>query len=107
MIAQALPFNLQTMRPDWERVEQLVADYQNVQVPILILWGARDETLPVSMGYKLQAQIPDAELRVIERSMHSLPLERPVVTASNIRQFLESERRDGLQISAAESPEAR
>ncbi|NHZ73278.1 MAG: alpha/beta fold hydrolase [Nitrospirae bacterium] len=91
MIQQALPFDLVSQRPDWERVEQLVADYKNVAVPTLILWGARDETLSASMGYKLQSQLPNARLRVIERSMHSLPLERPDVSAGLIRAFANGE----------------
>jgi pimeloyl-ACP methyl ester carboxylesterase len=90
MIQQALPFDLDSQRPDWERVEQLVAEYQNVSIPTLILWGARDETLTASMGYKLQSQLPDARLRVIERTMHSLPLERPDVSAAFIRDFVQT-----------------
>jgi len=90
MIQQALPFDLDSQRPDWERVERLVAEYQNVSVPTLILWGARDETLSASMGYKLQSQLPDARLRVIERTMHSLPLERPDVSARFIRDFVDT-----------------
>jgi len=91
MIQQALPFDPDSQRPDWERVEQLVADYNNVSVPTLIIWGARDETLSASTGYKLQSQLPDARLRVIERTMHSLPLERPGVSAGLIRAFVSSE----------------
>jgi pimeloyl-ACP methyl ester carboxylesterase len=94
MLRQAVPFHEKTRRPDWERIDELEADYVNVDVPTLILWGERDETLPVSMGYKLQAQLPDARLTVVKESMHSLQLERPGLTARLIREFL-VEARDG------------
>jgi pimeloyl-ACP methyl ester carboxylesterase len=90
MIRQAVPFDLKTRRPDWEAIEALETDYSNVDVPTLILWGARDETLPASMGYKLQVQLPDSRLRIVEESMHSLPTERPLVSAGYVRSFLEN-----------------
>ncbi|NIM60087.1 MAG: alpha/beta fold hydrolase, partial [Acidobacteria bacterium] len=49
IIRQAVPFE-ETGRPDWETIETLVGDYANVDVPVLLLWGRRDETLPLSMG---------------------------------------------------------
>lgn len=87
MIRQAVPFHVKEKRPDWRAIERLVADYERVREPVLILWGARDETLPTSMGYKLQAQLPSAWLRVVERSMHSLQVERPGLTSDLIRSF--------------------
>ena len=90
MIRQAVPYDLKRKRPEWPDIEKLTADYQNVGVPTLILWGARDETFPASMGHKLRAQLPAAWLRVIRNSMHSLPLERPKVSAAYIRDFIRS-----------------
>lgn len=88
MIRQAVPFRPPN-RPDWEQIEELVADYPNVTVPALILWGERDETLPVSMGYKLAAQLGgNVWLRVLEKSKHSLAIERPRMTADFIRRFV-------------------
>jgi pimeloyl-ACP methyl ester carboxylesterase len=105
MILQAVPFDLTSRRPDWEAIEVLEADYANVRVPALILWGARDETLPASMGYKLRAQLPDARLRIVEESMHSLPTERPALCAEYIRSFVESAG-DGWPAVAEVSPDA-
>ena len=88
MIEQAVPYDLKRRRTNWSRIEELVAEYQNVDVPTLILWGARDEALPVSMGYKLQRQLPDVVLRVILESKHSLQLERPYECLGFIEEFL-------------------
>ncbi|MCZ6573313.1 MAG: alpha/beta hydrolase [Planctomycetota bacterium] len=87
MIRQAVPFTPKG-RPDWPRMERLVADYRNVDVPCLILWGARDETFPASMGYKLRAQLPRAWLRVLPGCMHQLPAEAPRACAKHIRGFV-------------------
>ena len=67
--------------------------------PCLIVWGARDETLPLSMGYKLQAQLPDATLIVIHDTKHSMQLERPHLSSSVLREFIESGTRDRERIS--------
>jgi pimeloyl-ACP methyl ester carboxylesterase len=86
MLLQAVP-----RRPDgaldWPVIDRLVADYANVRVPCLIVWGRRDETLPVAMGYKLAAQIPGAELHVLEECKHSAHLEFPQQCAEIIRRF--------------------
>ena len=88
MIMQAVPW-LDNGRPNWETIEHVVQNYASIDVPCLILWGARDEALPLSMGYKLQAEIPDAYLKIIPRSMHCLAAERPRVCARAIRDFIE------------------
>jgi pimeloyl-ACP methyl ester carboxylesterase len=86
MIRQAVPFTKQR-RPDWDKIDRLVADYENVDVPCLILWGARDETFSVAVGHMLRDQLPQAELRVLPRRMHQLPSEAPRACASCIRRF--------------------
>ncbi len=75
---------------DWPAVQRIVGDYANVDVPCLILWGEYDDTLPVSMGFKLEKQIPTAELYIVEDCMHSIQLEHPVLVADVIRRFTES-----------------
>ncbi len=75
-------------RPDWPAIHLVVADYANVDVPCLIVWGARAETLPVAMGYKLAAQLPNAQLHVVPNCMHSVHLEDPVLCANLIRDFI-------------------
>ncbi len=94
IIRQAVPFDEWTRRPDWDAIDALVEDYANVDVPVLVLWGKRDETLPLSMGYKLQAELPDARLRVVEQGKHSLQADRPELVAEWIGRFL-ADRGDG------------
>ena len=89
VLRQTVPYSPETRRPTWNKIEQLVADYQSVTPRVLIIWGERDEVLPLSMGYKLQRQLPNAQLRVIEKSKHALPSERPAIVASLLREFIE------------------
>ena len=75
---------------DWPAVKSIVRDYANVDIPCLILWGAYDDTLPLSMGYKVAGQIPTAEFYIVEDCKHSIQLEYPVLCADVIRRFTES-----------------
>jgi len=103
MILAAVPLR-PDLRPDWEGAARIEADYRRIAVPCLVVWGARDETLPCAMGYKLAVQLPDARLAVVERGMHGLPTERPWTCARLVRTFLEGEIGD-LPASGAADPQ--
>lgn len=75
------------VRPDWDKNQAIVAGYANIRPPCLLLWGDRDEVLPIAMGYKLIVQLPHAELLPLPRVMHSPHLEQPTLTAQIIRQY--------------------
>ena len=57
MLRQIVPWT-DDLRPDWPRIEAITSDYANVEIPCLILWGARDEALPVSMDVKQRKVLP-------------------------------------------------
>jgi pimeloyl-ACP methyl ester carboxylesterase len=73
---------------DWPVASRLMDDYRNVTVPCLIIWGERDETLPSMSGYRLEAEIECAWLRVFRDCMHSVQLEEPRLTVELIQSFL-------------------
>lgn len=87
MMRAALPWREFAKRSDFDVSEALEAGYQHVQLPCLMVWGQRDETLPAAMGYKLKDQLPNAHLVLLPRSKHLLPLERPAACAELIRNF--------------------
>jgi len=66
--------------------------YRNVRVPCLILWGRRDATLPVNMGYRMVWNLPQAWLRILPSCTHALPCERPVLSSALIRSFIRTGR---------------
>jgi pimeloyl-ACP methyl ester carboxylesterase len=93
MLKQAVPLcGAGHDRLDWGRIDALAADYAHVNVPCLIVWGGRDEVLPVSMGYKLAEEIPGARLRIVTAGMHCLPVERPRECAALLLDFLSEDR---------------
>jgi pimeloyl-ACP methyl ester carboxylesterase len=86
IIRQAVPFRRK--RPNWRQIEAITARYEQIDMRCLVLWGARDELFPMSMGYKVAAEVPNARLRIVPGAMHSLPTERPELCARLIRNFL-------------------
>jgi pimeloyl-ACP methyl ester carboxylesterase len=96
MMLDAIPFRVFGKVLDWEAVEELEAHYQKVPVPCLIVWGHRDQSLTVSMGYKMKDEIPNAGLVIVPQTMHLLPLERPGICADLIREFDGQLRTGGL-----------
>lgn len=80
-------------RPDWPGIEHLDRGYDRVRVPTLLLWGARDELAPVTMGHRIRDRLPQARLEIVPRTKHFVgSWERPRVFADRIRAF---ERPDG------------
>jgi pimeloyl-ACP methyl ester carboxylesterase len=86
MLLQAVPRGPDG-RVDWPAIARIEADYANVGVPCLIVWGRRDEVLPEAMGHKIADQIPTAELYVVEHCKHSVHLECPRLCADIIGRF--------------------
>jgi len=86
MLARAVPY--EGNRPDWGKIDAIVATYSRVKVPTLIIWGVHDEVLPVSMGYKLAAELGNAQLVAVPNGMHSLVAEEPTAVAWVMREFL-------------------
>jgi pimeloyl-ACP methyl ester carboxylesterase len=87
MLRQFVPFDRKTMRPQWPEIDRLVADYQNINVPVLIIYGTWDETLSTAMGDKLKHEIAGTVLVKVPQRGHSLPTEDPVICARLIRGF--------------------
>jgi pimeloyl-ACP methyl ester carboxylesterase len=73
--------------PIWPEVRALAEDYEQIRSPTLLLWGRRDDALPVSMGEELRERIPGAELEVVEGVRHSVHQEAPYATADAIERF--------------------
>jgi pimeloyl-ACP methyl ester carboxylesterase len=87
MLRQFVPFDPKTMRPLWRQIDPLIADYQNINVPVLIMYGTWDETLSAAMGNKLKDEIAGTVLVKVPQRGHSLPTEDPAVCAKLIRSF--------------------
>ena len=68
--------------------EEITSRYQELRLPVLLLWGSHDQIVPLSQGTRLQAAIPGAKLRVIEECGHNPQEEKPLETYEVIDSFI-------------------
>jgi pimeloyl-ACP methyl ester carboxylesterase len=66
----------------------LTARYKEVGVPVLIIWGAEDEVVPVDVAKKFKRDIPDSQLVIFPRCGHVPPEEEPGATYRVVAEFL-------------------
>jgi pimeloyl-ACP methyl ester carboxylesterase len=65
-----------------------IAAYETLRMPSLLIWCRNDSVVPLSIGQRLQRQLPHAELAVIERCDHTPAEEAPAETVSHMQKFL-------------------
>jgi pimeloyl-ACP methyl ester carboxylesterase len=68
-----------------------------LQVPTLVLWGARDKLVDPALAPRLASVVPDARLEILERVGHVAMLEAPEVTARAVLGMVE-------EVSACRDP---
>jgi pimeloyl-ACP methyl ester carboxylesterase len=59
-----------------------------ISVPTLVVWGANDRLLPVTLGQQLSQAIPDARLTVIPRAGHNPMWDQPEAFNTTVINFL-------------------
>ncbi len=62
----------------------------NLKVPVLLLWGRNDQTLPLEQSRSILAATPQADLKIIEGCGHIPQYEKPEIVNSLLVEFLES-----------------
>ena len=66
----------------------ITASYRHIRVPTLIIWGRRDRIVSCRNAVRLRRDIPVSQLVLIDRCGHNPHEERPLETASFIREFI-------------------
>jgi pimeloyl-ACP methyl ester carboxylesterase len=61
---------------------------RNLKIATLIIWGAKDNVIPLEHALLFQEAIPDSELEIIENAGHAPFIEKPAVTFDIIKRFL-------------------
>jgi pimeloyl-ACP methyl ester carboxylesterase len=61
---------------------------KDIVAPTAILWGAEDPFLPVSIGRRLQTEIPGSSLAVVPDARHFTPEEAPEKVADVLTELL-------------------
>lgn len=72
-------------------LKALQPEYAKVDKPALLVWGALDRVSPPTMGARLSAELPGAELVVLPRSGHSVMVERRHAFHRLLQEFLTRE----------------
>ncbi|MDP8223410.1 MAG: alpha/beta hydrolase [Candidatus Lernaella stagnicola] len=67
---------------------RMVANYDTIKRPMLIIWGKQDPWIPLEFGERLHALVPDSELLVIDDCGHMVQAERPEVVNPAVIDFL-------------------
>ncbi|MGD6968145.1 alpha/beta fold hydrolase [Rossellomorea vietnamensis] len=66
-------------------------DLQQIQTPCLLVWGKHDRVVPLSIGKRLDKDLPNSKLIVLEKTGHLVPEERPEDVFNYIRSFTDRE----------------
>jgi pimeloyl-ACP methyl ester carboxylesterase len=61
---------------------------KRLDVPTLIVWGAKDKWVPVADAFRFQNDIKGAKLAIFEKAGHNPMEEEPVATAKAVSDFL-------------------
>jgi pimeloyl-ACP methyl ester carboxylesterase len=71
-------------------VDALTIKYKRIRTPTLIIWGKEDRVVPLEIGERLNQDIPNSRLVVVDRCGHIPHEERPEKTLQIIEDFLAS-----------------
>ena len=69
--------------------ENEVAQIGNIKQPTLILWGAKDDLIPLDSAYKFKEAIPNSQLVIFDNLGHVPHEEDPKATVAVVKQFLQ------------------
>ena len=58
-------------------------------MPALLVWGADDALMPVALGERLAAALPNARLRVLDGCGHLPAIEEPREVAAIVGEWLD------------------
>lgn len=75
----------QILPPD---LEEISGRYKSIDVPVLLIWGEKDEIVPLEVGRKLARNIPHAELVVVPNCGHVPQEECPSQVIEAMESFL-------------------
>ncbi|WP_117160967.1 alpha/beta fold hydrolase [Paraliobacillus sp. X-1268] len=68
-----------------DEVENL---YNEISIPTLILWGEKDEWVPIEKGYALREKISESKFKSIPDAGHLIQEEAPAIVLGHIIKFL-------------------
>jgi pimeloyl-ACP methyl ester carboxylesterase len=76
--------------PSGQRVRATDRLYLATQLPLLIVWGARDRIIPVSHAHGARELVPDSRLEIFQRSGHFPHLDEPARFAATLEDWIDT-----------------
>jgi pimeloyl-ACP methyl ester carboxylesterase len=73
-----------------ERLARYSRKLKTVDVPALVVWGSKDEIVPLRQGRRLARDLPNAKLAVIEHCGHWPHDECPELVARVLKEFVQT-----------------
>ncbi|SFB13081.1 MULTISPECIES: alpha/beta fold hydrolase [unclassified Bacillus (in: firmicutes)] len=67
-----------------------VEDLRKIDTKCLLIWGEHDKVVPLSVGKRLNKDLPNSNLIVLDDTGHLVPEERPEEVYEMIKSFIES-----------------
>jgi len=71
-----------------KNIQQYINGYPTISVPTLILWGEDDRVIPLLIGQRLKAAIPNSRLEQIQLAGHIPQEEQPDAVIAHMQPFL-------------------
>ncbi|MFJ9416381.1 alpha/beta fold hydrolase [Streptomyces sp. NPDC101227] len=81
-------FYRQIAQNDQRFTDEVAGRYGEIELPVLVCWGAQDDWIPLAKGRELVSRIPGARLRVIEGAGHLVQEDAPAELTAALAVFL-------------------
>jgi len=81
-------FYRQIAQADERFTTELEPRYADIDLPVVVIWGAEDSWIPVDRAYRLAELIPGCELRIVTGAGHLVQLDQPVALATTLHAWL-------------------
>lgn len=75
----------QIVPPD---IDEVAAKYGRITLPVMLLWCDKDKVVPLEIGWRLTAALPNSTFHMLRGCGHMPQEEKPDETARKIKQFL-------------------
>lgn len=81
-------FYRQIAQADEAYTDEIQELYPDLDLPVLVVWGAQDTWIPVDRAHRLAELIPQAQLELIDEAGHLIQFDRPVALATALHRWL-------------------
>ncbi len=71
-------------------VDRILNEMNRIDRPVLILWGGKDNVVPVDHGIKYHDLIPSSTFVKIDGAGHCIQLEKPDIFFNNVKKFIKN-----------------